>query len=119
MTKDELARLREIANKATPGPWNRSMLYDVLRYNRKQYLLDPDDYEDKSHMPDEDDSGHIAAFCPSSALKLLDEIEAKDKLIEELMGALESIANQDSPLTWGDVMASDARKALAKAKELG
>jgi len=149
VTKDELARLRETAKRATPGPWvvdrpwlSRGLMhvdgvmpranlhpeemYQVMTIHNHgsksaaKHVAVPE----RGHSADDGSDAannmeHIAAFCPSSALKLLDEIEAKDKLIEELMGALESIANQDSPLLWGDVMSADARKALAKAKGLG
>ena len=99
MTKDELARLRDERDE----------------YQHKLECL-------LSHVTG--GRASKASYGLETMYELADEqlereIEAKDKLIAELVGALESIANQDSPLSWGDVMSADARKALAKAKELG
>ena len=130
MTKDELARLREIAKRATPGPWvvdrpwlSRGLMHvdgvmprANLHPDEMYQVVTTHNHGSKSaakhvavpeHGHSADDGSdaannmeHIAAFCPKTALKLLDEIEAKDKLIEELRSELsEALANEQSSAT--------------------
>mgnify|MGYP000458081114 CR=1 FL=1 len=82
MTAEQLAQLREIANNATPGEWRylkttpfMDAEISAANHSRIINLLGGDVTAANSEF--------IAAFNPTVALALLDELERKDKRIAE------------------------------------
>lgn len=95
MDADELARLREIATKATPGPWSwytpdKGYLADYVITEHPDFQ--PDKKRPFRHLIAETEckdstrsanSAHIAAFDPPTVLALLDDLEnAQNRLYE-------------------------------------
>jgi hypothetical protein len=78
-----LERLKELQATATPGPWDRDGLYNVLRIAKKSLdweLVNPT--EDAS-MPDEDDAEFIVAL--HEALPALLELAEADIQLNDLI----------------------------------
>ena len=94
MTED-LNKLRELAEAATPGPWTV--------YNRNGHNAPDDDFLgwEFDQGPEEPDRGQfrgpdarfIAAFNPATALSLLSRLKATEERAERLEGALRRIAD--------------------------
>ncbi|THE51702.1 hypothetical protein DJ485_15375 [Citrobacter freundii] len=85
MTALNKQALRQTAEKATPGPWEMEheniWFRDTEGYTKHlMYAYQGDDVDDQQ---DHDNTAYIAAFNPKVVLALLDEMEAKDKRIEE------------------------------------
>ena len=71
-----LERLKELAGKATPGPWYERGIYWLLRYARKSsYETDWDEAGPEDNMPEEDDACFIVALR-NKAEALLEVAEA-------------------------------------------
>ncbi len=77
------AKLREIAQKATPGPWQRSGVRQKLG-DEDCLMVGPDGFNIAAlpigRRPNEHasafcDAAHIAAFDPPTVLAILDELE--------------------------------------------
>lgn len=86
MTALNKQALRQLAEKATPGPWEMEheniWFRDAEGYTKHlMYAYQGDDVDDQQ---DHDNTAYIAAFNPKVVLALLDELEAKDKQIAEL-----------------------------------
>jgi len=82
MTAEQLAQLREVAERATPGDWRRAS----TRFNgitATPFTLGGEEVMLAS-ASEKRDAEFIAAFHPAIALALLDELERKDKSIAEL-----------------------------------
>lgn len=82
MTAEQLAQLREVAERATPGDWRRAS----TRFNgitATPFTLGGEEVMLAS-ASEKRDAEFIAAFNPAVALALLDELERKDKRIAEL-----------------------------------
>ena len=82
MTAEQLAQLREVAERATPGDWRRAS----TRFNgitATPFTLGGEEVMLAS-ASEKRDAEFIAAFNPAVALALLDELERKDKRIDEL-----------------------------------
>lgn len=82
MSEIDTANLREIASAATPGPWFEDDAgWLVIRQQSMDDpvicdLVDQGDADDPNHYGTEaDNATHIAAFDPTTALALLDEID--------------------------------------------
>ena len=89
LTPERLAELRRIAEAATPGPWQWAGSRDKGDPHAYVYAGDyasegePDLWcEIVSECP-EADAQHIAAFDPTTALALLDRIEALEHKVVE------------------------------------
>lgn len=93
MSNIDKRALREAAEKATPGPW---YVHDKPCEDGN-YGIDTSDKEflaeavvwwgfSRQSIWREEDAKHIAAANPAAVLELLDELEAKDRRIEEEIG---------------------------------
>ena len=94
MSNIDKRALREVAGKATPGPWlwiNTGSFFSFLvsesNQDPHQCIIDDGtawgEYGETIN-PESPDGVFIAAANPATVLALLDELEAKDKLIAEL-----------------------------------
>ncbi|MBA7989762.1 ead/Ea22-like family protein [Citrobacter freundii] len=86
MTALNKQALRQLAEKATPGPWEMEheniWFKDAEGYTKHlMYAYQGDDVDDQQ---DHDNTAYIAAFNPKVVLALLDELEAAEKRIAEL-----------------------------------
>lgn len=95
MSNIDKRALREVAGKATPGPWlwiNTGSFFSFLvsesNQDPHQCIIDDGtawgEYGETIN-PESHDGVFIAAANPATVLALLDELEAKDKLNAELM----------------------------------
>ncbi|MGR3180931.1 ead/Ea22-like family protein [Enterobacter cancerogenus] len=102
MSNIDKRALREVAGKATPGPWlwiNTGSFFSFLvsesNQDPHQCIIDDGtawgEYGETIN-PESHDGVFIAAANPATVLALLDELEAKDKCIAE---QVEIIAKQD------------------------
>lgn len=85
MTALNKQALRQLAEKATPGPWEMEheniWFRDTEGYTKHlMYAYQGDDVDDQQ---DHDNTAYIAAFNPKVVLALLDELEAAEKRIAE------------------------------------
>lgn len=77
--QDDLAKLREVAEGATPGEWWADFV--EVRYDDGHHCpdSDPGSVLVASHVDDEDqgerNATHIATFDPPTVLRLLDRLE--------------------------------------------
>ena len=83
ITPELLNNLRQKAEAATEGPWNRQGLASLLRYAQKHGgPWNDDEYTDCSlPLPEEKDADYIAACNPAAILALIariEELEAKN-----------------------------------------
>lgn len=74
LTPDDLARLRAIAEAATPGPWSRDTFGCVSASRRNRTIAMPGNGF-RASAQDDTDARFIANFDPPTVLALLDEIE--------------------------------------------
>lgn len=95
MPKINIKKLRKLAEKATPGPWFRSVGraddFDIMTYaigpvgDRE----DLEQYEDgfaytiTTNDDGEANGAYIAAIDPSTLLQLLDEVEKLRKQVKD------------------------------------
>lgn len=95
---NDLIRLREIANAATPGPWE----YEAGGESECGEPSCCSDYWDErvwgggfvlleSHLLDPENAQHIAAFDPPTVLALLDEIEELRRWKAEMVQMLDGL----------------------------
>ena len=91
MTELDLTKLREIAEAATPGPWESVVSTYSSEYGDYKGARIPGVAEEISDyyigtVPPlyVDDAAHIAAFDPPTALLLIDEIERLRTALIEL-----------------------------------
>lgn len=108
MTALNKQALRNLALRATPGPWtmeHENIWYYENGYTKHlAYFCQGDDVDDSQ---DDVNTRYVAAADPSTVLALLDELEAKDSTIatqkqeiRTLLNALEQETekrNSDSP----------------------
>ena len=95
MSNIDKRALREVAEKATPGPWlwiNTGSFFSFLVSESNQdphqcIIDDGSSWGEYGEVinPESPDGVFIAAANPATVLALLDELEAKDKLNAELM----------------------------------
>ncbi|WP_343482994.1 ead/Ea22-like family protein [Enterobacter cloacae] len=87
--------LRNLARRATPGPWameHENIWYYENGYTKHlAYFCQGDDVDDSQ---DDFNTRYVAAADPSTVLALLDELEAKDQRVAELS------ALQGKPIAW-------------------
>lgn len=69
MTQDELARLRDLASKATPGPWRLDSHGVFADADDVYYLIEPGESASRA------DAEYIAALSPDVLARLLDLAE--------------------------------------------
>lgn len=107
MTNDELSTLRELAAKATPGPW--TFTYAAVR----KYLGNDDEYHvaelprvagDTETRRGGCDGEFIAAANPTAVLALLDEIDHWRSENEKYMRAMAGIS-ESSPSELAEIYA--------------
>lgn len=94
MSNIDKQALREVAEKATPGPWlwiNTGSYFSFLvpQSNQDHHNCIIDDGSSwgeygETINPESPDGVFIAAANPAAVLALLDELEAKDKQIADL-----------------------------------
>lgn len=75
MTREERKRLRELVDKATPGPWTEEPLNALLRFGRKQ---DGPWCDHDGVCPDDADAEFIAA-ARTAVPALLDALERSER----------------------------------------
>lgn len=96
LTPEKLAELRAVAEAAAPGPWKRcedeAQTADGFDVIADCSCFDID--EEKSYINAE----HIAAFDPPTAIKLLDELAAKDAEIATMRALIEMSAKELLPI---------------------
>ena len=81
MTALNKQALREASEKATPGPWRRSITqFNGITHGKFSFTKE----EIIASSPEKRDAIFIAEANPATVLALLDELEAKDKRIAEL-----------------------------------
>ena len=89
MSNIDKQALRNLARRATPGPWameHENIWYYENGYTKHlAYFCQGDDVDDSQ---DDVNTRYVAAADPSTVLALLDELEAKDKRIAELQAML-------------------------------
>lgn len=102
MNADEIKRLREIAGKATPGPWEVDHRFDSSGHEYEAFVITAnksateigasrtfEDEYDMLNCRESDDCDFIAAFNPSTALSLLDRLDALEAEVEKLRNVAE------------------------------
>ena len=87
MTALNKQALRQLAENATPGPWEMEheniWFRDTEGYTKHlMYAYQGDDVDDQQ---DHDNTAYIAAFNPKVVLALLDELEAAEKRYEDML----------------------------------
>lgn len=77
ITNEELARLKELAEAATPGPWEATRQTDD-ECNFIGYFIEAGDkaISDDATAPDHADALHIAAANPAAILALIAKVES-------------------------------------------
>ena len=95
MTALNKQALRQLAEKATPGPWEMEheniWFRDTEGYTKHlMYAYQGDDVDDQQ---DYDNTAYIAAFNPKVVLALLDELEAKDSIISTQQQEIRTLLN--------------------------
>lgn len=120
MIKEELDRLESIAMAATPGPWkvdegSRIVCHGPTAFGKhfspydyggnEWYLLSWMDEKNRTPNFSNTNAAHIAAFNPSTALKLIGDLR---KAIE----ALEFYAELEAKCAWQAEMLERAREII-------
>lgn len=110
MTSLDLTKLREIANAATPGPWESGMTtFGDPRDGATHACVRVEDAHWTDHLAviegsteGDLDMAHIAAFDPPTVLELLDEVEElrrwKAEMVQMLDGLNELAQAAEVPL---------------------
>lgn len=80
LTREERERLKELAGKATPGPWGRD---GAIVLGNGRGLADVWG-EDTSLVEDDHNAAYIAAANPSAVLALIEEVERLEQLVHTL-----------------------------------
>ena len=112
MKPEELARLRAIAEAATPGEW-RALYYCGGSYRVVHGDQDRDINDEFRESFSAEDAAHIAAFSPAPAKRLLDHIA---RLEDALREAREAMQNAVLGISQGQPsqVRYDLEEALAK-----
>jgi hypothetical protein len=85
MTALNKQALRQLATRATPGPWEEENgEVWIMRNGTANSILTSICGDDTSGQQDFDNARFIAAVNPTTMLALLDELEAAEKRIAEL-----------------------------------
>lgn len=79
-------KLRELASKATPGPWRTEQANSYKRWLVIGSM--------SSHVMYPHDAAFIAAANPAAVLALLDRLEAAERVCE----AVDGLVDDDRPL---------------------
>ena len=108
MDRETLMRLKKLAQKATPAPW------EALIANECRYITGRDGDDDgrkfvASRIHECPDHAYIAAANPQAILELLTACERLEKEADWLAGALENFV---SPLESASSWREAARKAV-------
>lgn len=100
MEEDKLNKLKELAQKATPGPWEQDACGGVYSEAREDIPLDIID--DCLQSPD--DAAYIAAANPQTMLAMIAKIEELEKdnanLSEYLLGASNNLDLYGKAINW-------------------
>lgn len=89
MTTEELDRLKELAERATPGPWQSDTCGDVWTIHSDFQKWSEDDYFFHGSIgttrrgPDNGDAEYIAAVSPDVVLKLIAEVKLARRSYDE------------------------------------
>lgn len=120
MDDAEIARLRELAQAATPGPWNALRPYRIGVYSARGLLVA---CTQRAMAQAEDDAAYIAALSPDAVLALLaDRDEWKATACRamseagEISGALGGDAYWMDPPDGGSVSLAEQ---VARANDAG
>lgn len=112
MSNIDKQALRNLARRATPGPWtmeHENIWYYENGYTKHlAYFCKGDDVDDSQ---DDVNTRYVAAADPSTVLALLDELEAKDKQINDLK-ATEAHSNAG----WKKAHEQEARAEAAEKR---
>ena len=78
----DTTRLRALAEKATPGPWDGEYKYGIMTADRSRNIVSWD-YAWGDSANECDDKPFIAACSPDVILALLDEVERLRKIFDD------------------------------------
>lgn len=111
----ELARLREAAEKATPGPWDTGPTFDWDIVTEDDTAVAQADANNKAWP---ENAAYIATMHPQQTLSLLDALAASDRRLRELEGAVEVIGElaDDELRRLGAVPGSNVAQIEANAR---
>lgn len=116
----DLFKLREIAEKATEGPWEHreqeawGEIYDEISIQPVQEIDDSEEAHVSCAPLNETDAAHIAAFDPPTVLALIDEVERLRVKLERIT-EISVVAQRDCDRLWGVV--ERERERIARAIE--
>ena len=85
-TQEELSKLREAAEAATPGPWHAPGLGELHAENHDEIAQILYAHSDEGFCGTDADANFMAAANPATVTALLDLIDAQKKLIADLEG---------------------------------
>jgi hypothetical protein len=91
----DLKKLREVAEKATPGPWlyrGKSASFHSLPEEGTAYTYGPSIMEPEDNLLKDQDAEFIATFNPQTILALLDAYEAIARDAEILRKGVEAVS---------------------------
>jgi len=99
MSNIDKRALRQLADRATPGPWEEENgEVWIMRNGTANSILTSICGDDTSGQQDFDNARFIAAANPATVLALLDELEDKDKSIAKLQSENAYIRNRHKEL---------------------
>lgn len=125
MSNIDKRALREAAEKATPGNWwidshgmamvahhnDNTMIVFVTDGEQMGKAIRHEDTGNLSHWRNDNDASFIAAANPATVLALLDELEAKDKQIDDLKATA-----AHSNAGWKEAHEQEARAEAAEKR---
>ena len=111
---NDLTKLREIANAATPGPWERGMTtFGDPREGATHACVRVEGAHWTDHLVVSDgcdeadrDMAHIAAFDPPTVLALIDRLEAAEAKVERV----EALVEKEPGRSEGEIKAEALRE---------
>lgn len=122
----DLSRLREVAEKATPGPWwvenqneGEPMEYGPLwTVGSGPHEPGDDDWIIRLDVGHKDDADFIAAFDPNTVKALLRVVEAASDIVKMERGAVvEKTVSPETFKTTMPMLVAALRDALASLEE--
>lgn len=79
----DIEKLRELAEKATKGPWKTHLVDSRCVYADAEHIASTVDSDDSS-LREENDAAYIAAANPSAVIELLDELTRLRAQVERM-----------------------------------
>lgn len=83
LTPEKVRKLRKLAERATPGPWEMSKWGDGTSGDVSANVIAPSSESTVCHDIMDFDAAFIAASHPAAVLVLLDEIERLWKILDD------------------------------------